>query len=97
MTALRTRIIGALAFGFVLVFAFATFMQLSTELINFITGFQLRFLFPGGLRLALNDMGQLFSVIGSLVFTALIVSALFFVWKSRLRRRSLIWDDEDQD
>ncbi len=96
MSSLRTRIIGSLAFGFVLVFAFAAFMQISTELINFITGFQIRFLFPGGLRLALEDPSHLAGVLFSLTVTALVFSAIFFLWKARPRRRSLIWDDEDE-
>ncbi len=96
MSSLSTRIIGSLVFGFTLVFAFAAFMQISTELINFITGFQIRFLFPGGARLALNDPAHVLSVIASLTFTALVASGIFFVWKLRPRRGSLIWDDDDQ-
>lgn len=96
MLPLKTRILSSLAFGFAVVFAFAFFMQGSTEFMNWLLGFHIRFLFPGGAALALNDPLHLLSVFTSLTFTSLVVALIFFLIKSR-PRRSLLWDDDEDE
>lgn len=93
MIPLRQRIYGALLFGFAVVFGFSIVFQAATEFLNWL-GFQHRFLFPGGLGMALANPIQIVSVLTSLVFTSLVVAIIFFVVKSRPRRSNLLWDDD---
>lgn len=96
MTPLARRIVGALAFGFLLIFAFAFFVQLTADLVNWIFRLHVQFLFPRGLLHAFDDMETLVQVFSSLVFSSLVAAAIFFVVK--LRRRTGIFDwAEDED
>ncbi len=96
MNSLLRRIGGSLVFGFLLVFAFAFFMQGTTDLVNWISGHHIRFMFPMGLSYALTDRETLFSILTSLSFTSLVAAAIFFVVKSK--KRPGIFDlDDDPD
>ncbi len=84
---------GALLFGFALVFAFALVMQITTDLVNWVSGSHIQFLFPRGLSYAFADMNVLRRVLISLSFFALVFASIFFVLK--LRRRNGIFDIYD--
>ena len=96
MGGLRQHIMGSLLFGFSAVFAFALFVQLMTDFINWIYGPVVRFMFPRGLVHAFSNIELLIGVLTSLIFTSLVVSAIFFVLKSRTRRGIFDWDDPDE-
>ena len=49
MTPLARRIAGSLLFGFLLIFAFALLVQLTADLVNWLFGMHVEFLFPRGL------------------------------------------------
>lgn len=98
MPSLLRHAAGSLLFGFSLIFAFALFVQLVTDFLNWIFAFHIRFMFPLGLASAFNNLETLFSVLTSLSFTSLIAAAIFFVVKLRRRRGIFDWaDDSDQD
>lgn len=94
MSPLLRHIAGSLLFGFSSVFAFAIFVQAMTDFINWIYGPQIRFMFPRGFAYAFSDIELLISILTSLVFTALVVSAVFFVVKARRRRGVFDWDED---
>lgn len=94
MTPLVRRIVGALAFGFLLIFAFALFVQITADLVNWIFRLQVQFLFPRGLLHAFDDTANLLRVFTSLVFSSLVAAAIFFVVKLRRRRGIFDWADE---
>lgn len=97
MTPLVRRIAGALAFGFLLIFAFAFFVQLTADLVNWIFRLNVQFLFPAGLMHAFDDWETFFRVLSSLSFASLIAAAMFFVIKLRRREGIFDWADEPED
>jgi len=97
MTSLSTRIIGALIFGFLLIFAFTVVMQLTADLINWLFNMQIRFLFPRGLINAFEDPAYFVSVLTSLIFSSLIAALIFFLVKLRRRDGIFEWTDENAD
>ena len=96
MTPLARRILGALAFGFMLIFAFAFFVQITADLVNWIFRLHVQFLFPRGLLHAFGDMETLLQVLSSLVFTSLVAAAVFFVVKLRRREGIFDWAEEEE-
>jgi len=97
MTPLTRRIVGALAFGFLLIFAFAFFVQLTADLVNWIFRLHVQFLFPRGLLHAFDDLPTLVQVLSSLVFSSLVAAAIFFVVKLRRREGIFDWAEEEGD
>lgn len=95
MTPLARRILGALAFGFLLIFAFAFFVQLTADLVNWIFRLHVQFLFPRGLLHAFDDGETLLQVLSSLVFSSLVAAAIFFVVKLRRREGIFDWAEEE--
>lgn len=91
---LLRHIAGSLVFGFLLIFAFTLFVQVSTDLINWIFNMHIRFLFPRGLVNAMEDPENLIRVLTSMIFAALVTAAIFFVVKLRRRRGIFEWDEE---
>jgi len=94
MNPLLRHTLGSLTFGFLLIFAFATFVQITADLINWVFNFQVRFLFPRGLVYAFEDPENLLRVLTSLVFSSLVAAAIFFVVKLRRRQGIFDWADE---
>jgi len=97
-TSMIRHIVGSLLFGFLLIFAFAFFMQLTADLVNWIFRTQVLFLFPRGMMHAFEDTETLIRVLTSLVFSSLVAAAIFFVVKLRRREGIFDWaDDPGQD
>ncbi len=98
---LPMRVAGALLFGFLLIFAFTLFVQLTADLINWVFGMHIRFLFPRGLAYAFDDPEYLFRVLTSLTFSSLVAALIFFLVKLRRREGVFDWADKadspDQD
>jgi len=96
MTPFLRRIAGALVFGFLLIFAFAIFVQITADLVNWIFHLRVRFLVPGGLSHAFDDVGVLLQVLSSLVFASLVAALIFFVIKLRRREGIFDWTEEPE-
>ena len=94
MHPLLRHTLGSLTFGFLLIFAFALFVQITADLVNWIFGMQVRFLFPRGLIYMFEDHQNLLRVLTSLAFTSVVVAAIFFVVKLRRREGIFDWADE---
>lgn len=93
---LGRRLGGSLAFGFILTFAFATLVQVITDILNWIFHMQIRFLFPFGLSHALDDPKRLLATLTSLVFTSLVLTVVFFIVRGGRSRRSILeFEDEE--
>ena len=98
MTPMVRHIVGSLLFGFLLIFAFAFFVQLTADLVNWIFRMRVQFLFPRGLIHAFDDAETLIRVLTSLTFSSLVAAAIFFVVKLRRREGIFDWaDDPGQD
>jgi hypothetical protein len=98
MSSFGQRVAGALIFGFLLIFAFAFFVQLTADLINWIFHMHVQFLLPHGLMHAFEDIPTLVRVLTSLVFSALVAATIFFVVKLRRHRGVFdLGDDDAQD
>ncbi len=86
----------ALMMGFVLVFGFATLMQLVADLVAWMTNTRVTFLFPLGLRSAFVDLNHLVSVISGLAIAALAMALILYWRMSAVEHRSSTFDIHDR-